>query len=324
MKTPFKQKFNSNSPLSQRSITDPINPHLQVPKPKSEPTSKETKSVLDYISNMDNESNMKAMTDRANSQSIRSSEPKQGTWSKALEVVLNPMTAAGYAARNKSLPDNFSRGPRNALDYVIDIVNPAQYVYDANNLVQGVATGDSMKLLEGAAGVLPIPLAKNVIKKVGKYSTKKIKNTRKLNPFAENLDNPNSSYRVAGLDAAKDFSETGALRSSRPGSEKLVDPNVKLSLSERVKLRTTGFPSWQKGYADLGYLSKEGGVIFKTDLHTYKRGELNPVTGKKIKGSHYAHRVIDSEGKAASSIPAKDVSMYSASPHWLMGFKKLK
>ena len=296
-------------------------PLLQVPKPKSDPTSKETKSVLDYISNMDNESNMKAMTDRANSQSIRSSEPKQSFGSKALEVLLNPMTAASYAARNKSLPDNFSRGPRNALDYVTDLVNPAQYVYDANNLVQGVTTGDSMKLLEGAAGVLPIPLAKNVIKKVGKYSTKKIKNTRKLNPFAENLDNPNSSYRVAGLDAAEDFKKSGKLVSKNKNITQIKDES---SLSDRIKGRPTSFPSFQKGYADLGYLPKEGGVVFKTDLPTFKRGEMNPVTGNTIKGRHYAHRVIDSKGTAASSIPAKAVSLYRATPNWLMGFKKLK
>ena len=33
MKTPFKQKFNSNSPLSQRSITDPINPRPSTNEP---------------------------------------------------------------------------------------------------------------------------------------------------------------------------------------------------------------------------------------------------------------------------------------------------
>jgi len=314
-KTPFKQKFNSK---------DPTNPtQYQLPKPKPKPTSKEVKSVLDYISNMDNESTMQAMKDRANSQSIRSSEPKQSFGSKALEVVLNPMTAAGYAARNESLPDNFSRGPRNALDYVTDIVNPAQYVHDANNLAQGVTTGNSTKFLEGAAGVLPIPLAKNVIKKVGKYATTKtpLKNTYKLNPFAETLNNPNSSYRVAGLDAGKDFAKTGQLVSK---NKNITNQKPGAKLSEIIKGRPTPFPSFQKGYADLKYLPKEGGVIFKTDLPTFKRGEIHPGTGKTITGRHYAHRVVDSKGKFPSSISAKDVSMYGAKPNWLMGHKKLK
>jgi hypothetical protein len=130
-------------------------------------------SVLDYIANTRKESNIQAMTDSANSQSIRPSEPKQGFFSKIIEIALNPLTAAGYAARNKDLPDNFSRGPRNTLDYALDVVNPAQYAYDTKNVIQGTATLDGMQILEGAAGVIPIPLAKKAITSASKAFIKK-------------------------------------------------------------------------------------------------------------------------------------------------------
>jgi hypothetical protein len=60
------------------------------------------------------------------------------------------------------------------------------------------------------------------------------------------LRNPNSSYRVAGLDALQDFENTGVLRSN---------PTVEAANFSEGTLgtRTTGFPSFQKGYADLNY-----------------------------------------------------------------------
>lgn len=149
----------------------------------------------------------------------------------------------------------------------------------------------------------------------GKYLSK---NAYNYNPWAEKLKDVNSSYRVAGMDAAKDFENTGVLRSRLPDIPKGSD------LKTRAIYRPTAFPSFQKGYADLNYLPEEGGVIFKTNLPTYKRGEINPVTGLPITGRHYAHRVINPEtGESLASIPAKDVKMYSSKPHWLKGYQEV-
>ena len=155
---------------------------------------------------------------------------------------------------------------------------------------------------------------------VGKYLTEEtaLKNAYNYNPWAEKLANPNRSYRVAGMDAARDFEATGVLRSN--------PTIVPADLSEGILgTRTTPFPSFQKGYADLRYLPEEGGVIFETDLPTFKRGEINPFTGKQIKGSHYAHRVIDpTTGKVLTEIPSENVRMFGSKPHWLRGYKPIK
>ncbi len=157
-----------------------------------------------------------------------------------------------------------------------------------------------------------------LLKKGLTAAKKAVKNTYKINPWAEHLKNPNSSYRVAGLDAYDDFKNIGVLRS--------VSPNVPKGspLMMRMMYRPTSFPSFQKGYADLRYLPDEGGVIFKTDLPTFKRGEINPVTGFPIKGRHYAHRVIDPKtGATMTQIPGANVEAYSSEPHWLKGYMKL-
>ena len=133
------------------------------------------------------------------------------------------------------------------------------------------------------------------------------------------LRNADKSYRVAGVDAYNDFVESGVLRSKTP------DMPVGASLEERmVGARPTGFPSFQKGFADLRYLPDNGGVVFETGLPTFKRGEINPVTGQRIKGRHYAHRVIDpNTGATMSSIPGENISVYGSSPHWLKGYPRI-
>jgi hypothetical protein len=144
-----------------------------------------------------------------------------------------------------------------------------------------------------------------------------LSNTYKINPWAERLNNANKSYRVAGLDALEDFNNTGVLRSQRALPE---NP----TFLDKVKARPTSFPSFQKGYADLNYLPDEGGVIFETGLPTFKRGEINPVTGLPIKGRHYAHRVIDPEtGKIMTEIPGSNINVYGSKPHWLKGYKQI-
>ncbi len=140
------------------------------------------------------------------------------------------------------------------------------------------------------------------------------------NPIArKELRDPNKSFRVAGMDAYDDFVESGVVRSRTPM------PMPGMSFAEKMKQRPTAFPSFQKGYADMHYLPEEGGVVFETSLPTFRRGDINPVTGNPVKGRHYAHRVIDTEtGNVLYSVPGKDIKVYKGKPHWLMGYQEIK
>ena len=98
----------------------------------------------------------------------------QSTLSKTWEVLTNPMTAFGYAARNEDLPDNFSRGERNNLDMATDIINPAAWAnYGARGLsdysnvpgqlMEGDFTGAGESTLSGTLNLLgAIPLGQEL------------------------------------------------------------------------------------------------------------------------------------------------------------------
>jgi len=162
------------------------------------------------------------------------------------------------------------------------------------------------------------------VKQLGKYATTQtpLKNTYKVLPEGtfknySKLKTKGNSYRVAGHDAHKDFVESGVLRSKTNLPENAT-------FLDRVQARPTAFPSFQKDYADLRYLPENGGVVFETEIPTFKRGELNPVTGGKIKGRHYAHRAIDPKtGRTLTEIPASDIDVYEGSANWLKGHKKI-
>jgi hypothetical protein len=150
-----------------------------------------------------------------------------------------------------------------------------------------------------------------------------LRNARKLNPFAENLNNPNKSYRVAGEDAYQDFLNTGVVKSA---DGKLSGLRDVLPDGRVIQIRRpTGFPSFQKGYADLSYADPSmKNYIYETSVPTFKRGEINPVTGERIKGRHYAHRPIDmNTGEVITQLPAKDVRVFESTPHWLKGYKEI-
>lgn len=105
----------------------------------------------------------------------------QSKTKKALEVALNPMTAVRHLTTTGELPDNFSRGERNATDYALDVINPIHYVDAAKDVVQGTATGDLMQAGVGALGILPLGLeAKNIARGL-KKRTSSIDNVRTEN-----------------------------------------------------------------------------------------------------------------------------------------------
>jgi len=172
----------------------------------------------------------------------------------------------------------------------------------------------------GAVGELAAPYinkAGKVVKKALGTEEGLLSNAYKINPYAERLNNPNKSYRVAGMNAFEDFQNTGVLRS--------IAPKIETNFAEGIlPARPTSFPSFQKGYADMSYASPKGAVVFETELPTFRRGDINPVTGFPIRGRHYAHRVINPEtGGALSEIPAADIKVFGDKPHWLQGYKEV-
>ena len=149
-----------------------------------------------------------------------------------------------------------------------------------------------------------------------------LSNAWKLNRNAEKLNNPDKSYRVAGLDAFEDFKNTGVVRSSDGSLPTFKFADLKGNFHQ-IK-RPTGFPSFQKGYADMRYAPEEGAVVFETALPTYKRGQINPVTGRQIRGRHYAHRVLDPEtGAAVTEIPGSEIKVFGDKPHWWKGYPSI-
>jgi hypothetical protein len=145
-----------------------------------------------------------------------------------------------------------------------------------------------------------------------------LSNAYKLNSNAERLNDANKSYRLAGMNAFEDFKNTGVLRSKTTLPENAT-------FLDRVDARTTSFPSFQKGYADMAYAKPEGSVVFETALPTFRRGEINPVTGLRVKGRHYAHRVIDpTTGKTMTEIPAADIRVFKDKPHWWKGYQQIE
>jgi hypothetical protein len=160
---------------------------------------------------------------------------------------------------------------------------------------------------------------------VGKYLTEEtpLKNTYKINPWAEKLNNPNLGYRIADQASYNDYLNSGVVRSKSavPGWRE----NVTTSLQEAMADRPTGFPSFAKGSPAFDYLPEEGpGYIYSTDIPLVKRGEVNPVTGKIVKGRHWAYRPIDSQtGDVLKEIPANNIKVYNGQPNWLSGYKEL-
>ncbi len=221
-----------------------------------------------------------------------------GTLEGVSEVMSAPARTATYLLTGKYQDPSQALGIKNPWGALA-----ADMVLDPMNLVgAGVAT----KAAKAAKAATKASTETGALSKAYRY-----------NPFAEKLNSANKSYRVAGMDAAEDFQKAGFLRSNPT----IVPANFAEGFAGT---RTTGFPSFQKGYADLRYLPEEGGVVFETGLPTFGRGDINPVTGNVIKGRHYAHRVIDPvTGKVLTNIPGQDIRMFEGKPHWLKGFKEV-
>jgi predicted GNAT family acetyltransferase len=164
----FNKEYDSVSKLPKyQDIINTYNPYPVKLQDGDTVSKEDERRILDYIQLMNMQTKPKG--------SIRASDTKQTKLSKVKEVALNPLTAMSYIAQNKDIPDNFSRGPRNTLDYALDVINPAQYVEDSKNVVQGSYEGNLGQVGEGLLGVVPMMLeAKNIVKGVDRLGNKPI------------------------------------------------------------------------------------------------------------------------------------------------------
>ena len=226
---------------------------------------------------------------------------------------LNPAVWIGSMAKALGEAPKKAKETDSYMPYVTSIGAPL-----AMGALAGLGSATNRQFVNNivnpAAG-LRVPYA-GAIKKALGTETGLLSKAHNLNPKAiSKFDNPEMSYRVAGTDNYDDMLESAVLRSQIP--ENISSEGLNMA-------RPTSFPSFQKGYADLRYMPEEGGVIFQTDLPTFKRGDLNPVTGQQIKGRHYAHRVIDPEtGMIVNNVPAADMTVYGGKPHWWRGHEEL-
>jgi LysM repeat protein/ribosomal protein S27E len=69
---------------------------------------------------------------------IKKASPAQSKGSKAWEIASHPMTALKYAVHNQDIPDNFSKGENNPLDYAASVFNPATYINAGVNVAKEV------------------------------------------------------------------------------------------------------------------------------------------------------------------------------------------
>lgn len=145
-----------------------------------------------------------------------------------------------------------------------------------------------------------------------------LKNTYKLNPFANRLNDPNAFYRITGRDAFEDAMATGLVRNNKTPL-KWTGP---VTLDQALRARSAPFPSFAKGSPDLHYMKSADDVIFQNSGPMYRQGDVLP-TGKVLRGRHWAYRPWDEVNqKVSSEIPVEKI--YEATPHWLMGHKQIQ
>ena len=100
----------------------------------------------------------KAQNGTANIAPYKEEEGLDRTWN----IMSNPLTAFGYAARNESLPAYFEKGiqsgqiKRNQLDNVLDMVNPVYYLNSAARGAKDLIQGEPMEFLSEALNFLPV------------------------------------------------------------------------------------------------------------------------------------------------------------------------
>jgi hypothetical protein len=259
---------------------------------------------------------------------IRSSTP-QSISSRISEVVLNPLTAFGYAARNENLPENFSRGERNILDSVVDIVNPAFYIKqgaqafeNTGNAVSNTAQGNYPAAYRdiknaGMNTLMALPLAAEYktigkgVKQLGRaLGTEEglLSNTYKYNPWAFKA-NPEAYYRMIGETGFDDAMSSGLIRSKKIGAY----PE----------------PYFAKGKIPDGEYSNPKSIAFnpQTGERIPSRGYPGPYMVQSkvpMKGvGAWADEIVPDVGTPSETVNAFDPRFKFYKQNWLQGYKEV-
>jgi len=271
----------------------------------------------------------------------------------AWDIASNPMTAARYKMMGQDIPWNFKMsGERNILDMPLDMVNPAFYTNLAGNLVsasvdpdtyidagktlwagaKGLAgdrvSAEEMQAVGNTAGLLLdagmlIPAGRLASKFASPYLNKAVTNTPlrytyKINPTAKgSVFTPleaNMNYRYVNQAGYDDALKTFLVKANSIGDNS-------------VFRRPTEFPSFSKGKPAKAFKNTDSTphYLMQSDVPMYARGEINPITGRKIVGRHGAARPIDpNTGEVMSALNLEDINnIYKADPHWLKGYEKV-
>jgi hypothetical protein len=198
------------------------------------------------------------------------------------------------------------------------IIDFAPFKAAAYSTPVGMAVG----AIQGAVNLAPDLYNKDYLEAAGDAAMMlpfiNYKNLYNVNPLSEKLNNPNTYKRIVGEPGYEAYRNTGKVTASPTGTESLKYGRFEIGK------RSTPFPSFSKGTPDSNYLPTEGkGYIFESNNPMVKRGDTNPVTGKKVKGKHWAYRPIDPKtGRVLTEL--EDVKVYEGEPHWWKGYKQLK
>lgn len=82
----------------------------------------------------------------------------QSKGSKAWEIISHPMTAITNLNKTGNIPDYFSKGSTNPLDYAVDIVNPAFYMNAAGRTIKNLVNPETYTDIPKALGSAAINL----------------------------------------------------------------------------------------------------------------------------------------------------------------------
>ena len=146
-----------------------------------------------------------------------------------------------------------------------------------------------------------------------------LKELYKKNPLAEKLSDKEAYYRAVDRKAFEDYEKNKVVRASPTGRP------LGIKFGGRELSRGTEFPAFQRGRVLESYLPKDGeGYIYESKRPMVARGEINPVTGTRVTGRHFASRPFDPfTGKTAPEISSAEVRVFHGKPNPIMGYKEV-
>jgi hypothetical protein len=146
-----------------------------------------------------------------------------------------------------------------------------------------------------------------------------LKGLYKKNPLAEKLSDKEAYYRAVDRKAFEDYEKNKVVRASPTGRP------LGIKFGGRELSRGTEFPAFQRGRVLESYLPKDGeGYIYESKRPMVARGEINPVTGTRVTGRHFASRPFDPfTGKTAPEISSAEVRVFHGKPNPIMGYKEV-